>query len=168
MIRARRWPHAAVVAMLWLLFSPAATRAEIHYVVSLAHPEQHLFHVSMEIPGVASEIKLQMAAWNALYQIRDFSSHVQRVQAFVDGRSVAVEKLDKLTWDVKGNGTITVRYDTFWDDPGPFNSQLNEEHAFINPAMILLYVPERRAEKSVITLTDVPGQWRVASEMLSG
>jgi len=34
--------------------------------------------------------------------------------------------------------------------------------------MILLYVPERRAEKSVITLSDVPGQWRVASETLSG
>ena len=61
-----------------------------------------------------------------------------------------------------------MRYDTFWDDPGPFNAQLNEEHAFINPAMILLYVPERRAEKSTITLSDVPGQWRVASETLSG
>jgi len=86
----------------------------------------------------------------------------------MDGQRVPIEKLDKLTWHVKGSGTVTVRYDTFWDDPGPFNSQLNGEHAFINPAMILLYVPERRAEKSVITLSDVPGQWRVASETLSG
>src|SRR5271157_6608779 len=109
-----------------------------------------------------------MAAWNALYQIRDFSSHVQQVQAFADGKSVPIEKLDKLTWDVKGSGTVTVRYDTFWDDPGPFNSQLNEEHAFINPAMILLYVPARRAERSTMTLSDVPEQWHVASETLSG
>ncbi|HXR32588.1 MAG TPA: PDZ domain-containing protein [Verrucomicrobiae bacterium] len=162
-------PYAAAAAVVCLLLvSPPASRAEIHYTVSLAHPEQHVFHVSVEIPDVKDDLKLQMAAWNALYQIRDFSSHVQRVQAFVEGKSVPIEKLDKLTWHVKGSGTVTVRYDTFWDDPGPFDSQLNEEHAFINPAMILLYVPERRAEKSAITLSDVPGQWRVASETLSG
>jgi predicted metalloprotease with PDZ domain len=158
----------ATAVVCLLLFSPRAALATIRYEVSLAHPEQHLFHVSVEIPDVKDDLKLQIAAWNALYQIRDFSSHVQRVQAFVDGTSVAIEKLDKMTWHVKGSGTVTVRYDTFWDDPGPFNSQLNVEHAFINPAMILLYAPERRAEKSVITLTDVPGQWRVASETLSG
>jgi predicted metalloprotease with PDZ domain len=168
-LSARRLPYAVATAFFCLLLvSPPASRAEIHYAVSLAHPEQHLFHVSIEIPDVKDDLKLQLAAWNALYQIRDFSSHVQQVQAFVDGERVPIEKLDKLTWHVKGSGTITVRYDTFWDDPGPFNSQLNEEHAFINPAMILLYVPERRAEKSVITLSDVPGQWRVASETLSG
>jgi predicted metalloprotease with PDZ domain len=157
-------PYAAAAAILGLLLvSPPASRAEIRYAVSLAHPEQHLFHVSMEIPDVKDDLKLQMAAWNALYQIRDFSSHVQQVQAFVNGQRVPIEKLDKLTWHVKGSGTVTVRYDTFWDDPGPFNSQLNEEHAFINPAMILLYVPERRAEKSTISLQDVPPEWKVAS-----
>jgi len=169
MISVRRLPYVAAAGVLCLLLvSPPQSRAEIRYTVSLAHPEQHLFHVSVEIPEVKDDVKLQMPAWNALYQIRDFSSHVQRVQAFVGGQPVPIEKLDKLTWDVRGSGTVTVRYDTFWDDPGPFNSQLNEEHAFINPAMILLYVPERRGEKSVITLTDVPGQWRVASETLSG
>ena len=163
-LRARRLPYAAATAFFCLLLvSSPPSRAEIRYAVSLAHPEQHLFHVAIEIPGVKDDLKLQMAAWNALYQIRDFSSHVQQIQAFVDGERVPIEKLDKLTWHVKGSGTITVRYDTFWDDPGPFNSQLNEEHAFINPAMILLYVPERRAEKSTITLQDVPQEWKVAS-----
>jgi len=164
MRNARRFPRAAATAIFCVLvFFAQASRAEIRYAVSLAHPEQHLFHVSVEIPDVKDDLKLQMAAWNALYEIRDFSSHVQRVQAFIGGKSVPIEKLDKLTWHVKGSGTITVRYDTFWDDPGPFNSQLNEEHAFINPAMILLYVPERRAEKSTVTLQDVPPEWRVAS-----
>jgi len=168
-LNARRFPCAAAAAFFCLLlFSPQASRAEIRYTVSLAHPEQHLFHVSMEIPDVKDELKLQMPAWNALYEIRDFSSRVQQVQVSVDGKPVHIEKLDKLTWHVRGSGTITVRYDTFWDDPGPFNSQLNEEHAFINPAMILLYVPERRGEKSTMTLSDVPGQWHVASETLSG
>jgi len=168
-LSARKFPCAAAAAFFCLLlFSPQPSRAEIRYTVSLAHPEQHLFHVSMEIPDVKDELKLQMPAWNALYEIRDFSSRVQQVQVSVDGKPVPIEKLDKLTWHVRGSGTITVRYDTFWDDPGPFNSQLNEEHAFINPAMILLYVPARRAERSTMTLSDVPEQWHVASETLSG
>jgi predicted metalloprotease with PDZ domain len=117
----------------------------------------------MEIPDVQGELKLQMAAWNALYEIRDFSSHVEQVQAFSNGQAIAIEKLDKLTWRVKANGAVTVKYATFWDDVGPFNSQLNSEHAFINPAMVLLYVPDRRGEKTSLALNDVPDQWNVAS-----
>ena len=152
----------ALVLLLTLLFS-TSSHAAIRYEISLAHPEQHLFHVSVEIPEVAGELKLQMAAWNALYEIRDFSSHVQQVEAYCDGQHIPIQKLDKLTWDVKATGTVTVKYATFWDDSGPFNSQLNSEHAFINPAMILLYVPNRRAEASSIMFRDVPAAWRVAS-----
>jgi predicted metalloprotease with PDZ domain len=117
----------------------------------------------MEVPDVKGELTLQMAAWNALYQIRDFSSHVQQVQAFANGQKDGIEKLDKLTWRVKGTGTITVTYDTFWDDTGPFNSQLNAEHAFINPALILLYVPDRRREQSTLAFPDVPDAWNLVS-----
>lgn len=117
----------------------------------------------MEVPDVHGELKLQMAAWNALYEIRDFSSHVQQVEAYVNGQRAEIAKLDKLTWDVKASGTITVKYATFWDDVGPFNTQLNSDHAFINPAMILLYVPDRRAEKYSIALRDLPAQWNVAA-----
>ena len=151
-----------LVLAVSLLCSPGASGA-IRYTVSLAHPEQHLFRVSMEVPEVRGEVKLQMAAWNALYEIRDFSSHVQQVEAYADGQRVDIEKLDKLTWRVKASGTVTVKYATFWDDVGPFNSQLNTEHAFINPAMILLYVPERRAEQSSIVLRDVPDGWKIGT-----
>src|SRR5208337_3690846 len=63
---------ASLLFLLFLLFSTPA-HAEIRYQVSLSHPDQHLFHVSMEIPDVHGELTLQMPAWNALYQIRDFS-----------------------------------------------------------------------------------------------
>jgi len=151
-----------------VFLSAAPAGAEIHYTVSIAHPEQHLFHGTKEVPGVKGELTLQMAAWNALYEIRDFSSHVQEVVAFADGKPVEIKKLDKLTWQVNASGNITVRYATFWDDVGPFSTQLNSEHAFINPALILLYAPERRAEKSTISLREVPVDWNVASSDLTG
>jgi len=87
---------ATVLLSTCYLFVPSA-KAEIRYIVSLAHPEQHLFHVTVEVPNVSDHVDLQMAAWDALYEIRDFSSHVQRVTASANGREVSIEKLDKLT-----------------------------------------------------------------------
>jgi predicted metalloprotease with PDZ domain len=156
-----RLAASLLLSTCFLLVQPA--NAEIRYTVSLAHPEQHLFHVTLEIPDVKDQLDLQMAAWDALYEIRDFSSHVQRVTASANGREVPIEKLDKLTWRVQATGTVKVSYDTFWDDPGPFSSQLNSEHAFINPAMILMYAPDRRKEESAISIEAVPLDWRVAS-----
>src|SRR5260370_10174804 len=97
----------------------------------------------MAIPDVTGEVTVRMPAWNALYQIRDFSSHVQQVEAFAGPQKAVVEKLDKQTWRVKGSGSIKISYATYLDDAGPFGSQLYSEHAFINPAMIFMCVPER-------------------------
>lgn len=146
----------------------AGSQATIQYSVSLDHPEQHLFHVTMTIPDVKGEVTVQMAAWNALYQIRDFSAHVQQVEAFVGAEKAAMEKVDKQTWRIQGNGTITVRYATYWDEIGPFGTQLNAEHAFINPAMILFYVPDRRAEEVIARIPNPPGNWRAAGASAGG
>ena len=153
----------AVVFFVCALCLAAPSRTAIRYEVSLAHPEQHLFHVTMTIPNVNGEVEVEIPAWNALYQIRDFSSHIQHVEASVGSAKAFAEKVDKQTWRVTGRGTITVRYDTYWDETGPFATQLNGEHAFINPAMILLYVQERRGEDVQVALSDIPGAWNVAS-----
>jgi predicted metalloprotease with PDZ domain len=137
--------------------------ATIRYEVSIAHPEQHVFHVTMTIPDVRGEVTVQIPAWNALYQIRDFGSHIQRVEAFAGTAKAPIEKVDKQTWRIAGQGTITVRYATYWDEVGPFATQLNGEHAFINPAMIVFYVADRRAEDVQLDLPDVPKPWNVAS-----
>ena len=149
---------------LLVLSSPA--RALIQYSVSLEHPEQHLFQVTMVIPNVNGEVTVQMAAWNALYQIRDFSEHIRQVEAFARPSPLPVLKVDKQTWQVYGDGTITVRYAIYWDDVGPFGTQINGDHAFINPAMVLMYVPDRRAEDVWLTFRDVPQEWRFASALV--
>ena len=121
--------------------------APILYEISVANPERHLFHVLMKIPNVAGELTVQIPAWNALYQIRDFSSHVQRVDAYVGTEKAPIEKIDKQSWRIKGSGTVQLDYSTYWDETGPFATQLNAEHAFINPAMVLMYEPGTRTGK---------------------
>ncbi len=157
---------SALLCLLFLLITGSPSSATIRYEVSLAHPEQHLFHVTMTIPDVVNEVTVQMAAWNALYQIKDFSSHVRQVEAFIGSEIAPIEKLDKQTWRITGNGTIRVHYAAYWDEVGPFASQLNREHAFINPAMILLYVPDRRGEAVHLAMPDVPEQWQAAGSSI--
>jgi predicted metalloprotease with PDZ domain len=149
------------LAVIIAAAAPSA-RATVSYSISLANPEKHVFHVTMSIPDVSGDVTVQMPAWNALYQIRDFSAHLQRVEAFVGASPTAIEKLDKQTWRITGTGAVTVRYATYWDEAGPFAAQINSDHAFINAAMVLMYVPERRAEESTVCLVEVPFGWNTS------
>jgi len=150
------------VVFFGFLFA-ASSRATIQYQISLAHPEQHTFHIKMTVPNVSGSLTVQMPAWNALYEIRDFASHVLEVTAANESGALPTEKLDKQTWRIIGSGSITISYDTFWDEPGPFSSQLNSEHAFFNPAMILMYSPDRRNEEMMVGFRDVPEAWTISS-----
>ena len=163
-LRGQSWTRALLLSAV--MFAAAPARATIDYSVSVAHPERHLFAVTMHVPAVHDQLTLQMPAWNALYQIRDFSSHMLQVSARDDaGNPLPVLKLDKQTWRVTGNGAVTLAYPILWDEPGPFNSQLNQDHAFLNLAMVLLYVPERRGEDTRVEFDDLPASWRVAVEL---
>src|SRR5271156_3731398 len=141
-----------IVLAIVLLFFARPASATIGYHISLKSPEQHVFHVSMEIPAAPAdqEIVVALPAWNALYQVRDFSYRVRDVRAHDSAALPAplpMRMLDKQTWKISLAGAgakahaATLDYSIEWDDPGPFNSQLNPHHAFLNFAEVLLYVP---------------------------
>ena len=156
---------------------PAPARATIHYEISLAHRAQHQFHVTMIIPAVRGNVTVQMPAWNALYQIRDFAYRVTDFHATgASGDALAVRRLDKETWRIEvpagaptsGQAEIRIEYASFWDDPGPFDTQLNDDHAFLNLAMVLCYIPERRGEETLVRFADIPQGWHIAVELPPG
>src|SRR5580658_9736387 len=164
-----------------ILFFARPASATISYHISLKNPEQHLFHVQMQIPVAQAdrEITLALPAWYSLYQIRDFSYRVRDVRASMysaPATALPVRLLDKQTWKISLPGagadspaqTATLEYSIEWDDPGPFNSQLNAHHAFVNFAEVLMYVPGRRAEDAHVQFDDVPEGWRVAAELPAG
>ncbi len=184
----KRWQTAVarfalVVAALTSVKTASAT---IRYTISLAHPAKHIFHVTMQVPEAGRELVVAMPAWNATYDIRDFAYRVSDVRAFgssctfggpcaAPASPLHVEKLDKQTWKITDPSSIagslpyvTVSYDDFWNDPGPFDSQLNEHHAFLNLAEVLFYIPTRRAEKSEVAYEDLSANWRIAEELPAG
>jgi predicted metalloprotease with PDZ domain len=180
MIDARGASRAVRISALLagLVFGAAAqpVSARIAYRVSLANPDQHLFHVDMTVPVEGREVITAMPAWNALYQVRDFSFRLHAVSGICPASiavPLAIHMLDKQTWRVSLDGpcqpgdhnSFEIRYSVEWDDPGPFDSQLNLHHAFVNLAEILLYVPDRRAEGASVIFADLPAGWRTVAEL---
>ena len=160
--RAGRSARPFILLALSFWFALPA-RATIDYRVGVSEPERHLFRVVMVIPDVRREVTVRLPAWNALYQVRDFAHHVQNVTAADSaGKPLNVAKFDKQSWRITGAGTVVVQYSTYWDEPGPFSSQLNSTHCFVNLATILFYVQERRSEDIRIIFHHLPDTWRVA------
>ena len=169
----------ALVAGTFFGVGAQPASATIAYRISLANPDQHLFHVEMTIPVNGKEVVTALPAWNALYQVRDFSYRVTAVSALCaasTGVTLAARLLDKDTWRISLAGmcqpgdrnSFEIRYSIRWDDSGPFNSQLNDHHAFMNLAEILMYVPDRRAEDTSVTFENLPAGWRTAAELATG
>lgn len=169
----------AIVAGIFFGVATQPASATIAYRVSLATPDQHAFHVEMTIPVDGKEVVTALPAWNALYQVRDFSYRVTAVTALCP-TSIAVpltvRVLDKDTWRISLAGacqpgdrnSFEIRYSIQWDDSGPFDSQLNNHHAFMNLAEILMYVPERRAEDTSVSFENLPAEWRTVTELAPG
>ena len=172
----RRAPAVAFIGLCLSLIAARPAAATIQYRVSLAQPDRHLFGVSMMVPVEGREVTVAMPAWNALYHIADFAYRVRDVTAVchsVDAVSAEARKLDKQTWRISlespcqpgDHNSFEIHYSIEWDDPGPFNSQLDEHHAFVNLAEILMYVPDRRGEDVSVAFDNVPIGWRTVAEL---
>jgi predicted metalloprotease with PDZ domain len=156
-----------------VLFATAA-RATIEYTISLNHIEGHIFDVTVTIPDVHGHVDIQMPAWNATYQIRDFASRIRDFRAYTSPSTkiqpVPIIKIDKQTWRVTRDGSVVLEYSIFWDEPGPFASQLNSSHGFLNLAEVLVYVPDRRKEDVSVAflLASAPANWNAVAALKFG
>jgi len=172
----------AVSMIAFVCLATRVTSATIRYSVSIQERDEHTFQVVMTIPNPAPGMVVALPAWNALYQIRDFGYRVtdleeEGIDKGQRDEESCVRKLDKQTWQIGGEGTpkpcimgsnVRIRYSIQWNDPGPFGSQLNSHHAFINLADILMYIPNRREESSEVVFLGKPADWRIIQELPSG
>jgi predicted metalloprotease with PDZ domain len=173
----------ATLSFFIVVVRAGPTYATIRYQIHLENPQKHIFTVEMTIPKAAPGTKIALPAWDALYQIRDFACRVRKVEAWSflsapkGSDDLLVNKLDKQTWrlgdpvaamSANPAADIVIRYTIEWDDPGPFTSQLNAHHAFLNLAQVLMNVPERRGEDTMVFFSGVPDGWKVVAELPAG
>jgi len=176
---ARRVFALAALAVAASLAAARPAAATIDYRVSLAQTDLHLFGVTMTVPVEGRELTVAMPAWNALYRISDFAYRLRDVTALCPSLTAVparISKLDKQTWRLSlasacrpgDDNSFVIHYSIEWDAPGPFNSQLNSTHAFLNLAEILMYVPDRRAEAVSLAFENLPADWRTIAELPAG
>jgi predicted metalloprotease with PDZ domain len=174
-------PVRTLVACAFLLVLAQPARATIHYRVSLAHTDSHTLEVTMLIPKPASNMSVAMPAWNALYQIRDFAYRVRDIKAasIVAGQQafpIPIDSIDKGTWRIEDSPlsphasreSLEIAYEIEWNESGPFDSQLNQHHAFLNLAEVLMYVPDRRFESVDVQFDSLPADWKLIAELPAG
>jgi len=156
-------------AVLFFCFAQPA-RATIRYSVSLASRSSSHFQVHMEVPNLDGSLEFDMPAWNALYQIRDFASRIEELHATTpSGGVVLLTRLTPHSWRAGPvSGTLLLDYSILWDEPSPFSSDISDDHAFINPATVLLYAAARRSEDVSLDFTAIPSCWRIATALDPG
>jgi predicted metalloprotease with PDZ domain len=164
-LRLRLSPFILLIAVTTALYAAPP----VDYYVTLVSSKLHVVHVRIHLAGTSGERDVQLPAWNALYQIRDFAQNVRSVHAH-DDRNVElpVRKLDKTTWRVShAESGAEVEYDIYLDQPGPFGAQYNSEHAFLNLAQVLMYPLDARDSQMTVTFIGLPERWQVATSLES-
>jgi predicted metalloprotease with PDZ domain len=161
-------PLTAIVALAAQCISaqeqPGVSAAfEARYTVSLTNPAKHLLTVKIELPPGPDQRDLQLPAWYALYQVRDFSQYLTGVHG--TSSAVSIRKLNSSRWRIGGarNGA-EIEYEVFADDPGPFGAELNSQHAFFNLAEVLMYPTDAQGPLQ-IRFANLPSGWLIAAAL---
>lgn len=155
----------SVITGVSLAAAAGKATSPITYQVDLSHPESHLVGVTLTVPEAHAHTEIQFPAWNALYQIRDFVRHVQNLQAQCGARPTTLIPEDRNTWSSdRVCAPLVVRYEVYADEPGVFSSELIPDHAFLNLAEVLFYIPDRRHDPAQVQFI-LPDSWRLVTLM---
>lgn len=152
--------------LIWTLSATASWAAEqpVTYQLDLREPSSHFVKVTMTIPDAAPSTQIELPTWNNLYQIRDFARNVQEVRAECDARPQELARLDLNSWrsGPESCSRLEIRYAVYANDEGVFSSVLNDRHAFLNPALLLFYLPKERHRSARVKFL-LPEGWRLAT-----
>ena len=138
--------------------NPAAHRFEVSCIVDTPAPTGQKFSLPVWIPGS--------------YLIRDFARHIIAIRAESNGKTVALTKLDKQTWQAAPLPTgqaLTLNCEVYAWDLSVRTAHLDETHGFFNGTSVFLRV---HGQEDLPCLVDIQpptgtafGRWRVATAL---
>ena len=118
---------------------------EIRYKLSMPDPNNHYFHVEMELSNFKEkELQVKLPVWApGSYMVREFSKHVNIVRASNEnGKALKVDKSDKNTWVIQTekSSKIKVAYEVYAFDLTVRTSFLDHTHGYVNGTSVFMYV----------------------------
>ncbi|HET6828388.1 MAG TPA: peptidase M61 [Ramlibacter sp.] len=148
----------------------SARSAAIQYRVEAADPHAHLFHVTLTIAQPEAQQHLSLPVWiPGSYLVREFSRHLQRLVARQDGKPVAVQQLDKCTWQVDcvPSSPLVLGYEVYAFDNSVRTAWLDPQRGFFNGTSLCLKVHGQETaahELDLVAPRDLP-QWEAATAL---
>lgn len=143
----------------------------VQYRIGSKLPASHVFQVSLTIaqPAVDGQI-VALPAWiPGSYMIREFARNIVQIAASCDGKPVALQKLDKHSWQAAPcKGALVLEYEVYAWDLSVRAAHLDQTHGFFNASSVFLRVLGQEGSPHVVDIARPQGDtkdWRVATSL---
>lgn len=115
----------------------------VRYRIAASDPRAHLYEVRCELASPAAEQIFAMPSWiRGSYRVRDFAKHVLAMRSESQGRTLAIERLDKRSFRVASQGApLRLSYRVYAYDNSVRKAWLDERRGFFN-AGSLCFCPQ--------------------------
>jgi len=144
----------------------------IQYTILPKDPAAHLFEVTLTVPVPAAVGQVfVLPAWiPGSYMIREFARNIVRISAESAGKAIALNKLDKHTWQAAPcDRSITLTYEVYAWDLSVRAAHLDQTHGFFNGTSVFLAVQGQEHLPHVVDIQRPEGDlyqaWRVATAL---
>lgn len=142
--------------------------ASIHYRVEAADLHAHLFRITLSIDQPAAQQAVSLPAWiPGSYLLREFSKNLQKLAAKQDGRAVAVQQLDKCTWQIEcvPSSPLVLSYEVYAFDHSVRTAWLDTQRGFFNGTSLCLKVHGQEGSVHSLELAPVESMthWQAAT-----
>jgi predicted metalloprotease with PDZ domain len=115
----------------------------VGYRVELADIHAHLYRVTLTVQSPAALQRVSLPVWiPGSYMVREFSKHLQELQAHQGRHTVACTQLDKNSWELAADPAkpLVLRYVVYANDSSVRAAWLSERRGFFNGTSLCLRV----------------------------
>ena len=140
--------------------------ALIHYRVEAADLHAHLYGVTLTVADPAAQQRVSLPVWIAgSYMVREFSKQIVGITARQGSRAVAVQQLDKCTWelDCQAGSPLTLHYQVHAQDDSVRTAWLDAQRGFFNGTSVCLQVAGLAEQPHQLELISPKAPWHVAT-----
>jgi predicted metalloprotease with PDZ domain len=142
--------------------------APVHHRVEVLDVHAHLFAVTLTVADPVRAQRFALPVWiPGSYLVREFSQHLQRLQARQGDQPVALKQLDKHRWqaDCTAGQALELRYEIYAFDASVRTAWLDSTRGFFNATSTCLRVlgQEERPHTLEIARGSAPADWCVAT-----
>lgn len=147
--------------------SPASP-APIRYRVQAADLHAHLYRVTLTVARPCAGQRVALPVWiPGSYLVREFSKNLQQLQARQGGKALALQQLDKCSWQAAcvADQPLTLDYTIYAFDASVRTAWLDAQRGFFNGTSLCLRVEGQEDVPHELELADdgVPARWSVAT-----